>query len=232
MGILHVFNTGVVRELVSTTTNVTPDDMFRGKWVLMDMSPAEWGDIGKFISSGWKYLTQRAVLRRHATDGDAIHVIWCDEAQQFVNSHDAHYLAQCRSHKGCMVYLTQSLHSYYSAMQGEKGRHHADALLTNFHHKVFHALGDEQTGDWAIRPDRQGASHLYRRFDVAQRRHVRRADGLQQPLHRQLQRALREGTPGLPVSKRTSHRAAMPTASFATASSCEAASRFPAARTS
>ena len=31
MGVLHVFNTGIVRELVSTTTNVTPADMFEGK---------------------------------------------------------------------------------------------------------------------------------------------------------------------------------------------------------
>lgn len=149
MGILHVFNVGVVRELVSTTTNVVPEDMFAGTFVLIDMSPAEWSDIGKSVCGGWKYLVQRAVLRRHATDGDAINVIWCDEAQLFVNSHDAHYLAQCRSHKGCMIYLTQSLHSYYGSMQGEKGRHHADALLTNFHHKVFHALGDTDTADWA-----------------------------------------------------------------------------------
>ncbi|MFN4261932.1 MAG: TraM recognition domain-containing protein [Gemmataceae bacterium] len=82
-------------------------------------------------------------------ESDAINVIWCDEAQQFVNSHDAHYLAQCRSHKGCMLFLTQSLHSYYSALKGETGRHQADALLTKFHHKLFHALGDEQTAAWA-----------------------------------------------------------------------------------
>lgn len=116
-GILHTFNTGVVRDLVSTTTNVTPDDMFAGKWVLIDMAPAEWGDIGLFIASGWKYLTQKAVLRRHAGEGDAINVIVCDEAQQFVNSYDSHYIAQCRSHRGCMVYLTQSLHSYHAAMR-------------------------------------------------------------------------------------------------------------------
>lgn len=149
MGILHTFNTGVVRELVSTATNVTPDDMFAGKWILIDMAPAEWGDIGNFVASGWKYLTQKAVLRRHAGEADAINVIWCDEAQQFVNSHDAHYLAQCRSHRGCMVFLTQSLASYYSALKGETGKHQADALLTNFHHKVFHALGDVQTAEWA-----------------------------------------------------------------------------------
>ncbi len=31
MGILHVFNTGIVREMVSTTTTITPDDMLAGK---------------------------------------------------------------------------------------------------------------------------------------------------------------------------------------------------------
>ena len=149
MGILHTFNTGVVRDLVSGTTNVTPDDLFAGKWVLVDMAPAEWGDIGNFVAAGWKYLTQKAVLRRHANEADPITVIWCDEAQQFLNSHDAHYVAQCRSHRGCMVCLTQSLHSYYAALKGEAGRHQADALLTNFHHKLFHALGDVQTAEWA-----------------------------------------------------------------------------------
>jgi hypothetical protein len=48
-----------------------------------------------------------------------------------------------------MVYLTQSLHSYYSMLKGEAGRHQADALLSNFHHKLFHALGDVQTAEWA-----------------------------------------------------------------------------------
>lgn len=149
MGILHTFNTGTVRELVSTTTNVTPADMFKGKWILVDMSPAEYGDIGNFVAAGWKYLSQKMVLRRHATENSNPVCIWCDEAQMFVNSHDSHYLAQCRSHRGCMVFLTQSLHSYYSALKGETGKHQADGLLTNFHHKVFHALGDTQTAEWA-----------------------------------------------------------------------------------
>ncbi len=149
MGILSVFNTGVVRDLVSTTTNVSPADMFAGKWVLVDMSPAEWGDIGNFIAAAMKYATQKTVLRRHATANSNPVCIWCDEAQMFVNSHDAHYLAQCRSHMGCMIFLTQSLASYYGTLKGETGKHQADALLTNFHHKVFHALGDVATAEWA-----------------------------------------------------------------------------------
>ncbi len=148
-GILHVFNSGVVRELVSTGTNVSPDDLFRGKWVLVDTPPSELGDVGHFVAAGWKYLVQRAVLRREAADGSNVVVCWADEAQQFVNSHDAVFIAQCRSHRGCLVYLTQSLASYYSALHGDRGRHQADALLTNFGLKVFHALGDPQTAHWA-----------------------------------------------------------------------------------
>lgn len=149
MGILHTFNTGLVRELVSTTTNVTPDDLFAGKWVLIDMAPSEWGDIGLFVAGGWKYLAEKAVLRRIADDAANCVTIWADEAQQFVNSFDAHFIAQCRSHRGCMIYLTQSLHAYYAAMPGQAGRHQADSLLTNFHTKLFHALGDLETANWA-----------------------------------------------------------------------------------
>ena len=149
MGILHVFNTGVVREMVSTTTNVSPDDILAGKWVIVNMSPAEWGDMGLFIAAGWKYLTEKAVLRRHATANANVVTIWCDEAAQFVNSFDSHFITQCRSHKGCLVFLTQSLHSYYGALKGQAGKHQADALLTNFGTKIFHAVGDVQTAEWA-----------------------------------------------------------------------------------
>jgi len=149
MGILHVFNTGVVREMVSTTTNVSPDDILAGKWVIVNMSPAEWGDTGLFVAAGWKYLTETAVLRRQATAASNIVTIWCDEAAQFVNSFDSHFITQCRSHMGCLVFLTQSLHSYYGALRGQTGRHQADALLTNFGTKIFHAVGDVQTAEWA-----------------------------------------------------------------------------------
>ena len=149
MGILHTFNTGIVRELVSSGTTVTPDDLFAGKWVLIDMAPSEWSDIGLFIAGGWKYLVQKAVLRRVAHEQSNVVTIHADEAQNFLNSFDAHYVAQCRSHRGCMVYLTQSLHAYYAALPGEAGHHQADSLLTNFHTKLLHALGDIETANWA-----------------------------------------------------------------------------------
>ncbi|HEY7328619.1 MAG TPA: type IV secretory system conjugative DNA transfer family protein [Gemmataceae bacterium] len=148
MGILHVFNTGIVRELVSTTTNVSPAVMDEGKWVLVDLPISSEGTAGAFILAGWKYLTQWHILKRHATEETPISVIWADEAQKVVNSFDAPFLAECRSHRGSMVYLSQSIHAYYTKMQ-EGGEHEADSFLTNFYHKIFHALGDDKTAAYA-----------------------------------------------------------------------------------
>ncbi len=150
LGLLHTMNTGIVRELVSTTTNITPDDMFDRAWVLINMSPTEFGDIGSFICAGWKYLTQRRVLRREAKPGDCINVIWADEAQQHVNSFDAQYLAQCRSHLGAMIYIAHGLPDFYTALKGETGKQQTHALLANFTHTILHAV-DAETAEWAAR---------------------------------------------------------------------------------
>lgn len=140
---LHVFNTGLVRMLASTTTNVSPDDTLEGRWVLVNLPPSKYGDSGKFINAGWKYLVQKAVMRRKAKLGDPINVIWADEAQEWVSSHDFYYLAQCRSHLGCQVFLTQSIHSIFSAMGGSAGREKGLGLLTNFSTKILHACGPQ-----------------------------------------------------------------------------------------
>lgn len=144
MGALHVWNTGQVRELMSTDTNISPAVFDQGKWVLVDMPISSYGASGAFVIGAWKYLTQWHILRRHATEKTPVCVIWADEAQKVLNSKDVAFLAECRSHRGCMVYLTQSLHSYYARL-GRGAEHEADALLTNFYHKIFHAVGDDKT---------------------------------------------------------------------------------------
>ena len=139
MNLLHVFNSGIVKEMVGGKTNVSPDDILAGKWVLVNFPPSTWGAVGNFICAGWKYLTELAILKRKADENSPFCVIWCDEAHAVVNTYDSHFIAQCRSHKGCLVYLTQSVASFYAAMHGEAGKHQADALLANFSHWIVHA---------------------------------------------------------------------------------------------
>jgi hypothetical protein len=146
--IIFVFNTGMAKEMIAGDSNVTPDAILNGKWVLVNFPPSAFGAVGSLISAGWKYLTELAILRRKAGEKSPFVVIHCDEAHQFVNSFDAPFIAQCRSHKGCLVFLSQSVASFYAALKGESGRHQADALLANFSHAIIHSC-DPMTARWA-----------------------------------------------------------------------------------
>jgi type IV secretory pathway TraG/TraD family ATPase VirD4 len=148
LGILHVFNSGIVRELVSTCTNVTPAVLDEGKCILVDMPISSDGAAGRFILAGMKHLTQKYILKRHAHEDTGAIVIFCDEYQKVANSGDPPFLAECRSHRGSMICATQSIHSLYTRIR-EAQEHGVDALLTNFYHKVYHALGDEKSAAYA-----------------------------------------------------------------------------------
>jgi type IV secretory pathway TraG/TraD family ATPase VirD4 len=149
-GILHVLCSGIVRELMATTTNVSPEVMDQGAWVLVDMPISRYGASGAMVNGIWHLATQRHILRRYAADRRKITVIWIDEFQNHLNSFDPQFLAECRSHGGCMVVLTQSLHSYFAALKdGQAAEHAANALLTNFAHRIFCSLGDAKSAEWA-----------------------------------------------------------------------------------
>ncbi len=149
-GTLFVFNNGMVHERVSTSSNFSFEEMRRKRqWLLVNVAPSVYGDSGAFIGAGFKYLMQRYVLRTAAKAGDPIHVTWCDEAQSWANQFDSEYIAQCRSHRGCMVYLTQSLQAFNNAMKSEKAEQQTLSLLSNFGHRIIHGLGDVETAEWA-----------------------------------------------------------------------------------
>ena len=148
-GTLHNMNTGIVREMCSGETNFSPTDILAGKWLLVNFAPSAWGAAGQLISAGWKQLVELAILERHAREDSPFITIWCDEAHGVTTVFDAvSFIPQCRSHKGCLVYLTQSVSSFYAALHGDAGKHQADALLANFSHVIVHA-SDPVTAKWA-----------------------------------------------------------------------------------
>jgi hypothetical protein len=126
--------------MCSGTTNCSPQDVLNGKWILVNFPPSHWGQTGLLISVGWKHLMELAILERKAEDNSPFCVIWADEAHAFTTAHDGvSFIPQCRSHKGCLVYLTQSVSSFYASMKGENGRHQADSLMNQFSHWIVHA---------------------------------------------------------------------------------------------
>jgi type IV secretory pathway TraG/TraD family ATPase VirD4 len=142
---LHAMNTGIARELLATTTNLSPELLEQRKWILVNC-PIAPGDVtSAVINSAFKYAVQRHIIKRQARPGDPLICIFSDEFQKLANSYDALFLAECRSHKGGMIALTQSVHALYANLHGKGGEHQTDALLTNFSHVVVHTLGDAKS---------------------------------------------------------------------------------------
>ena len=128
---LAAFTGGIVRSMVSGKTNISPAAIEDGYWILVDMPASRWARPVNSSTRCGSWRLQRHVLRRVARPDSRIIVEWVDEFQNHLNSFDPKYLAECRSHLGCMVVLTQSLHSYYAALSSGRAEHMANALLTN-----------------------------------------------------------------------------------------------------
>ena len=148
-GILFTFCTGLARELISSDTNFDISDVARGKWLFADTSPSVLGDAGLLLGASLKYVVQKDILRREVKPGDGYTVVWCDEYAQWATSFDARqFLPMCRSHRGCLVALTQSVHGLRATLGGTS-EHEANALLANFHHRFIHALGSAEDAEFA-----------------------------------------------------------------------------------
>ena len=149
MTVLHAFATGNNRLLFSTDTTITPRVMDIGKWVFVDMPISRCGQEGAFALGVWKFVTEWHVLRRDSGRDNPPLIIAVDEFHNSINSEDTHFLGEGRKFSGCMLACTQSKASFYANMGGEAAEAQVDALLNNFSHKIFHALGDIRTAEWA-----------------------------------------------------------------------------------
>jgi hypothetical protein len=144
---LHVFNSGIVSDLIGSETGITPEALDQGAVILVDMPIPQHGVSGGVVAGAWKYAVQRHILRR--ADWSTVICLWSDEYQNHITSFDAKFLAECRSHGGCMCVLTQSIHSIYSSIGGKESQSHTKALLSCFASKIFMALGDEESAKYA-----------------------------------------------------------------------------------
>lgn len=147
MGLLHLLNTGISRYLISTETTVSPAVMEDRKWVMVNMPIVAGDATSTVVNAAIKLAWQREILKRKVGPGDPIVGIYCDEFPKVANSYDTAFLAECRSHRGFMFTLAQSLPGLIEALGGDK--HAAAALLCNQYLKIFHLIGDAETADFA-----------------------------------------------------------------------------------
>ena len=140
---------GLAWELFCTGTNLVPEVTYKdGIIIVLDLPVQEYHELGRIAQGIFKYMFQRAILRRDASKYPRPVFLWADESQNFISSFDYQYQAVARSARACTVYLTQNISNYYSVL-GARGRDEANALLGNFQTKIFHANSDHPTNQYA-----------------------------------------------------------------------------------
>jgi hypothetical protein len=149
LGGLHGMNSGVARDLLATTTNISPDTLEDRKWWFLNAPIVPGDQTSVVLNTAVKYAVQRHILRREAGPQSPLLAIISDEFQKVANSYDAMFLAECRSHKGFLIAATQSIHSMYANIHGKGGEHQTDSLLTNFGTVIIHSLGDAKSAQYA-----------------------------------------------------------------------------------
>jgi hypothetical protein len=148
-GMFDPLTRGKIGELFGTTTNLTPDDIFDGKIVIIDIPVARYREVGQFAALIWAQLFQRAVDRRaYAPPRTRPVFLWEDEAHYFTIEQDALFQTTARSKGISVVRLTQNIPNFLDAY-GRDGKHKVDTLLGNHATKIFHRNGDPTTNEWA-----------------------------------------------------------------------------------
>lgn len=142
------FLRGKLRKLFSGETTVIPEHTTLGKIILVDLPVKEWSELGQYAAVLMKFMTQKALERRTASDARPV-FIWADEAHYFTTAYDQVFQTTARSARACTVYLTQNYSNYLSALGGDSARPKVDSLLGNLQSKIFHQNGDEVTNRWA-----------------------------------------------------------------------------------
>ncbi len=146
--VVDLFNARPLRRLLSSDTTIRPEDSFEGKVIILDMPIQEFQRAGRIAQFVWKYVWQRAVLRRRTNETSRPVFLWADESQNFIGDLDPEFQAVARSAKACTVYLTQNLGMYKKAL-GEGSDNAVEAFLGNLQTKIFHQNSSTETNEWA-----------------------------------------------------------------------------------
>lgn len=151
---LDRFCHGWLEQAFCGETVLFPELSFHGAVIVVDMPALTRNEDGIIAQQLYKYMWQRAVLARNALPAEQRErpvFLFADEAQYFVNSQDAEFLSTCRGSRCGVVYLSQSLPTFYAKMKGENARERVHHLLGNFGTRVWHSSACAETNEWAAR---------------------------------------------------------------------------------
>ena len=160
LGFAEPFLTGILNDHFAEGTNVTPENTFDGKIIILDFSVKEYLVAGIYAQCLFKYLWQQSVERRNIEDDTKPVFLWIDESQYFINEYDVIFQTTARSSRACTVLLSQNISNYYMQMGGKNVKAKVDSLLGNLGTLIFHNNSDAVTNEWASRLIGQEIAHM------------------------------------------------------------------------
>jgi len=148
---LDRFRHGRLRDCFCGKTDIVPEMAFLGAIILVAMPALTWNQDGVIGQKLLKSAFQRTVLTRgslapHLRERPV--VLWADEAQLFVTDTDHEFLSVCRSSRCGVVYLSQSLPTFFAQL-GPGKQDAAEALIGKFGTQIFCANGCAKTNQYA-----------------------------------------------------------------------------------
>jgi hypothetical protein len=144
-------NRGILRDLFSNGTNIDPTAIEQGKIIVVSMPLKEFGPVGLYAAGLWKFSFQKSIERRDVTKNPRPVFLWQDEGQFFLlPSTDFLFTSTARSARVSNVLLTQSISGVMATLGGgPAGKAEADAYLSNYGTKIFHANTDPVSNEYA-----------------------------------------------------------------------------------
>jgi Type IV secretion-system coupling protein DNA-binding domain len=146
---------GELRRIMScepNEANFRPEDTFKGKVIVLDLSIKRFRETGKMAQIIFKTIFQMAVERKreHVLDKSKMRPVflWIDEAQFFLTSSDVLFQTTARSSKICSVYLTQNLSNYLAFVNSDREEATVNSFLSVLQTKFFHCQSDIRTNDY------------------------------------------------------------------------------------
>lgn len=136
---------GNIHELTNTTTTVSPTATHQGRIIVLDLPAKTYHAAGILVQLIWKQLWQQATEGRRIQAASIPTFCFCDEAQTFVSRNDSTFLMTARSSRACVVYLTQTLPNFRSAL----GKAETSALIGNLITRIHHQNVCNETNVWA-----------------------------------------------------------------------------------
>jgi hypothetical protein len=142
---------GDIADLFSTATNLTPEDCFKGKVIVVNLPIDQLREAGQYAAMIWNTAFYRASMRRPRWTPKMRPVfLWCDEAQNFSTEQDAEFHSECRARGVACVRMTQNRALFLKAYGGShKAEHTVDAIFGNLATKLFCRNDCPITNAWA-----------------------------------------------------------------------------------